>query len=121
MEPGKGLKAFLEQAEREGYQSCLVAVPPVRGPWQKVVASCMSQSRLSITVVSAPGEPGSGSAVERWERLFFYEDEARPEPVDRLFQDLRRKDAKFLVYEPAAGRILPDYQFSAQKQAAGKA
>lgn len=117
VEPAKGLSGFLEQADRDGYQSCLVVIPPVRGKWQQAVAACMSQSRLNITVVSAPAEPGSGSAVERWERLLFYEEEGRPETVDRLFQDLRRKNANFLVYEPGAGRVLPDYQFSAQKVA----
>lgn len=112
---GEGLARFLEEAQRDGYQSCLVVVPPRLGPWVKKVKTALQKSRMRLTVLSAaPGDPDD-EPPPVWKRYLFYAEEGKPDHPDRLFKDLKMRHLSFLLYDQHRGRVYPDHRFRSKR------
>lgn len=54
-EPQVGLRAYLAQAARDGFNGCLVALPSAPGPWAEEVKQAARVSGIEISWVVAPG------------------------------------------------------------------
>jgi hypothetical protein len=66
------LPEFLQQAEKDGFASCLVVMPPTQGPWVDPVFQSLCHSALRIhafTVVDGPARVHA--AGQAWKRLFY--------------------------------------------------
>lgn len=75
-----GLATFLQRAEADGFQSCLVFVPAGAGPWMEAVRRIAGGSRLGLTFLMAIDD--TDAALRRaplWKRLLL-----RPERTDSV-------------------------------------
>jgi len=71
----RGLRAFLEQARRDGYQSCLVLLPGGYGPWILEVERGLKAGGLQVSLLvvdaapPAPPAPALARWVPHWDKL----------------------------------------------------
>ena len=101
------LAAFLEQARRDGYQSCLVVVPPGEGTWTDTVVQAMGRTGLSLTLLSVESRSKELPPVPGWHRYIYYaEPGAVPEPT-AVMERLQGRNVTRLLFDPHTKRVLP--------------
>lgn len=74
-----GLGAFLEEARADGFQGCLVFVPPVPGPWLEPVQRAAARSPLHLTFLAA-ADRLSTARRERWRDILYLPGEEQIDP-----------------------------------------
>ncbi|MBT9583345.1 DUF58 domain-containing protein [bacterium] len=50
-----GLRSFLDQAAKDGFNGCMVGLPSLPGPWLDKVRQAASQRGIEVTFAAAPG------------------------------------------------------------------
>lgn len=103
-----GLRAFLAQAAKDGFNGCLVAVPSCPGPWIEAVAEAARVRGIEVSFAAAPGHLSQSSRsqgpawwIKAQPYLFFTPSEqalGEPEVVlDRLASVAKER----WIYKPA--------------------
>jgi len=112
------LSAFLEAARRDGYQSCLVVIPPGAGSWVEAVTHAIPRTALSLTLLSVEARSKELPPVPGWHRYIYYaEPGAVPEPT-AVMERLHGRNVTRLLFDPHTKRVLP-YRKAAPRPAGG--
>jgi hypothetical protein len=63
--------AFFAQAQKDGFSSCLLVLPPTDGPWSSTILATLARSTLPVHAYTAVEKlPAAGSATNAVERFF---------------------------------------------------
>lgn len=109
-DPGPiGLGTFLQRAEADGFQSCLVFVPAGAGEWTEAVRRIAGGSRLGLTFLMAIDD--TDAALRRtplWKRLLL-----RPERTDAVdpgavAEALQSEKTPMVLCDRHDGRVVDD-------------
>lgn len=106
IETGHGLSAFLSKAAAEGFGSCLVLVPPTDGDWVEKVASSISRSPLSVTLLTV-GSAAPQEEEPKWKKWVFYEESRKTDPSELLARLNSSMVTDWLTFEPETRRLIP--------------
>lgn len=112
VESASGLAHFLENAKKDGYRSCMVVLPPCRGAYLNQIAHALNTSPIELTLVCPASKPSSKVQAEKWEKYVFYDDHPGEVSPTEVYQTLKRRDSRCLVYEAWAGRVYPEYEYA---------
>ena len=113
IEGASGLESFLSRAKSDGYRSCLVVLPPSKGPFLQKVAGILRQSPVELTLICPTTRRTPKGQAEQWEKYLFYDDHEGEVSPAEVYNNLnRRRDDKCLVYESWAGRVYPEHEYA---------
>jgi len=111
-ESGAGLPAFLQTAEREGYPSCLLFLPPLDGPALDRVIGALGPRPMRMTAVLALDVmPAQRTLSPRWHRFAFRPPEDGSCTLDDLSRQVSRLHAagiEPLIADRSTGRVFAD-------------
>ena len=105
--------SFLEQARKDGYQSCLIGVPAGQGPWLAAVQGAVRKAGLSVNFLSAGDGRAAAAAraqgpwaekLSRW-MLRPAEEVVHGEP-ERVLRQLEQGAGKRLLYQRTTGQVV---------------
>lgn len=99
-----GLAEFLQGAEAQGYQSCLVFVPPSEGPWLAQAQGAARSGRLRLTFVMGIEDP-QRRARSRWQRLLLVPEPPPPDPAPVI--EVLDPLAPVVLFDRRSGKIYP--------------
>lgn len=113
-EKQSGLSEFLTQAEKDGYQSCLLFVPSSQGAWLSACEKTLHAGKIPVTVVvcddSRPGSQGMvGEASAMMQRLEYWvlKPSHRRAPFEPkiVAGRLRSVSRQGMSYDPVRGTV----------------
>ncbi len=103
---GDGLPAFLEEAARLGFGSCILLLPPGGGTWNDSVASALLHSPISVSLLTVASLRQTNREPD-WHRWVFYEEKTSTNPQE-LFAGLTSSAvADWLVFDPEQQQLIP--------------
>jgi hypothetical protein len=96
------LGAFLEQAHRDGFSGCLVALPSQPGAWMKELRQAVPGRALKISLAAAPGFFRANKLPPAWHKWVFSTPplEAVGEP-EQVLRDLADVSHERWLYHPS--------------------
>jgi hypothetical protein len=72
LEAATQLPIFLQQAQKDGFAACLLAIPPARGPWVNSVVSALGNAALRIHAFTVLDGPAQEHSVDQlWKQLLY--------------------------------------------------
>ena len=105
------LAGFLQRAERDGFGSCVLFLPPREGSWTDEVRIVLPATSLRVrAVIAVPGWRREGSHA--WWRRFLFSprpaEGASPAEVERLVAGLSAPGMRFALADVVSGDVLAD-------------
>lgn len=103
-----GLGTYLQRAEADGFQSCLVFIPAAPGPWVDAVRKTLASTRLNLTFLTAVDDTRkAGARPPLWKRLLL-----RPDGTDhadpKQVAEALRPPGPIVLGERRTGRVVED-------------
>lgn len=103
--PGTGLGGFLEQAAKDGFNGCLVALPSQPGPWLEAVQQAARVRNIEISWAATPGFLGGRPTQGWWGKLepwiFLRPPHQVPGEPEKVLQSLAGIGKERWLYQPA--------------------
>ena len=104
---GSGLKAFLDEVERDGPATLVLFVPPTGGAWLSKLGRLKHRAHAVIGVDAVPPD----DARPAWRRWLLKEDQDEGltrAQLDHVIDALRRQQCEVVVLDRVSGRIVTD-------------
>lgn len=105
----RGLGTFLQRAEADGFQSCLVFVPAGSGEWMETVRRCAGSSRLSLTFLMAVDDAESTlRGAPLWKRLLLKPERTDGADPGTVAEALQSAKTPMVLCDRHDGRVVDD-------------